>query len=149
MKVFFLNYTKTKISKPHVMKVIKILHRYFAKNRVLSSKLSKIKGIEDISIVFVKPAQSKMLNKKFRRKNYATDVLSFAPREDGAGLGELVLCVDVLKRQAKDQGHSFQNEVDIMMIHGFLHLLGFDHEKSLKEEQRMMKIQNILINKMF
>jgi len=75
-------------------------------------------------------------------------VLSFSPETRGEGLGELVVCVPVLKRQAAEQGHSFKKELDTMLIHGFLHLLGYDHEKNRKEELKMMRLQDKLLKKM-
>lgn len=147
MTVQLLDYTKSKIPKKRLHKLILHLFKHFSKNAIVKKKKSKVPSIEDLSIVFVTPAKSQWLNKKFRKKNYPTDVLSFAPTENHMGLGELVLCPQVLKRQAKENGWSVEKEIDLMLIHGFLHLLGFDHEKSLKEERRMMKIQGKLLEK--
>lgn len=101
----------------------------------------------EITIVFLDPAPAKKLNHQFRRKNYATDILSFES-EDPGQLGELVICPQVLKVQAKQHGHSFQAELGYMLIHGVLHLLGHDHEKSAKEAQQMFKIQDQLFDRL-
>jgi probable rRNA maturation factor len=96
-----------------------------------------------ITIVFLNPAAAKKINFQFRKKNYATDVLSFSG--EGSHLGELVLCPQVLKKQAKDWGSSYRNELALMLIHGVLHLLGHDHEgtsaKAKKAAQKMFQLQ--------
>lgn len=83
----------------------------------------------------------KKINLQFRNKNKPTDILSFQS-EDINSLGELVLCIDVLKAQAKKQRHSLDAEVAYMLIHGILHLLGYDHEASAAEERRMFRLQD-------
>jgi probable rRNA maturation factor len=114
-------------------------------------KLSKKKPFDKIKqelvIVFVDPKEMKALNKKFRGKDYATDVLSFESVEDGV-LGELVLCPPILKKQAVDTGLTFQHELGYMIIHGSLHLLGFDHEKSKADEAKMFKLQDQIFAKL-
>jgi probable rRNA maturation factor len=68
------------------------------------------------------------LNRRFRRKNKATDVLSF-PAEPGFGLaGDLAISVDTAVRQADEQGHRLGIELRVLMLHGLLHLAGMDHE---------------------
>ena len=94
-----------------------------------------------LTIVFLNLSPAKALNFKYRQKNYATDILSF----DGDGvesLGELVLCPQVLKKQAKEHGLSFRQELGYMLIHGVLHLLGYDHEKNQTDAKVMFQIQD-------
>ena len=83
------------------------------------------------------------LNRGYRKKDYATDVLSFpAPaifRREGGVLGELVLCTAVLKQQAREQGHSPARELDVLIVHGILHLLDFDHERGPKAAAEMAR----------
>jgi probable rRNA maturation factor len=66
------------------------------------------------------------LNRKFRRKNKTTDVLTF--RGDGPLLGEIVISVDQARRQAADEKHSVAIEVRYLILHGILHAMGYDHE---------------------
>lgn len=99
-----------------------------------------------LHLVFLDPGPAKKLNFQFRQKNYATDVLSFEPLEPES-LGELVMCPAVLKKQAREHGLSFQWELTYMLLHGILHLLGYDHEKSAAEAQRMFEIQDRLFEK--
>jgi probable rRNA maturation factor len=77
------------------------------------------------------------LNRQFLGKDYATDVLSFPAGDglaDGGGsLGEIAISVDRAAAQAKEYGHSLADELRILMLHGVLHLAGFDHEKDSGE----------------
>jgi len=87
-----------------------------------------------VSISFVRDPAIRELNKSFRGKDASTDVLSFPMVEDGdefAGaerlLGDIVISVDTAKRQAGDYDASLAREVERLLIHGMLHLLGHDH----------------------
>ncbi len=73
-------------------------------------------------------AELRRLNREFRGKDYPTDVLSF-PAGDGAGsLGDIAISIGRARAQAREYGHSTEQEVRILMLHGLLHLLGMDHE---------------------
>ena len=77
-----------------------------------------------------------------------TDVLAFAVRE-GPGpsspfLGDVVISVPQAIRQAAEQGHSIQRELAMLLIHGILHLLGYDHERSASEARRMQRKEWVL-----
>ena len=83
------------------------------------------------------------LNRQFRGKNYATDVLSFpnpssraATRGSGAFLGEIAISLDRARAQASEHGHSLDDELRILMLHGALHLAGLDHETDNGEMAR-------------
>ena len=71
--------------------------------------------------------ESQELNRRFRRRNYPTDVLSF-PLPEGAG-GELAISLARARAQAREFGHIAEDEICILMLHGALHLAGMDHEK--------------------
>jgi probable rRNA maturation factor len=90
------------------------------------------------------------LNSKYRGKRAPTDVLSFvAPKpflKQGV-LGELVICLPVMKKQARQQGHSAEDELKILLIHGLLHLLGFDHEKGSAQARKMARWERKLLPK--
>lgn len=94
----------------------------------------------ELTIVFLDLAPARRLNQDYRGRNYATDVLSFASPE--GGLGDLVLCPHVLRRQAEEHDLSFRLELGYMVLHGLLHLLGFDHENGGAEEKRMYRLQD-------
>ena len=80
------------------------------------------------------------MNKQFRGKNKPTDVLSFAATDEDS-MGDLVLCPAVIEEQAPRFQHTYQQELGFMVIHGILHLLGWDHERSRAEEKRMFSLQ--------
>jgi len=87
------------------------------------------KETETISLAFVDKEEIRQLNKNFRKKDKPTDVLSFALSEDGY-LGEIVICPDIVKENAKKYGVSVEYETMKVFVHGILHLLGYDHEKT-------------------
>jgi len=68
------------------------------------------------------------LNRDFRKKDYSTDVLSFPAIEPKGVLGDIAISFPMARRQATEYGHSVAEEIQILMLHGLLHLLGFDHE---------------------
>ena len=78
----------------------------------------------ELGVALVSDARMRSLNKKYRRKDYATDVLSF----ESDTLGDLVIATGVARRQAREAGHSYQTELRVLALHGLLHLLGHDHE---------------------
>lgn len=95
------------------------------------------------------------LNAQYRQKKRKTDVLSF-PIFDfqnevllitPSDLGDIFICFDVAASQAKELEVSLENELLHLFIHGFLHLLGFDHERSSKDEKIMVKWEDHLIKK--
>jgi len=94
----------------------------------------------DISICTA-PRMAK-INFAFRKIKSATDILSFPTHEffqrQGV-LGDLVLCAPVAIQQAKELGHSWKKEIDVLLVHGILHLLHFDHEVSEKDAREMSK----------
>ena len=81
---------------------------------------------EELSIAFIGDEAMRELNRKFRRKNKTTDVLTFPG--DGPLLGEIVISVDQARRQAADEKHSLATEVRYLILHGILHAMGYDHE---------------------
>jgi probable rRNA maturation factor len=71
----------------------------------------------------------RMLNRQYRRKDKATDVLSFPAAETAAGIaGDLVISLETAFSQAKERGHTLEMELRVLLLHGLLHLAGYDHE---------------------
>ncbi len=101
----------------------------------------RAESVQNLMCVFVNSAEIRRLNKKFRDKDRATDVLSFAPVEPDS-LGELVFCPQVIRKQAFEHGLSYRDELLYMLIHGILHLLGYEHEKSDKQARVMYRLQD-------
>ena len=84
-----------------------------------------------ITVRFVGAAEGRALNRAYRDRDYATNVLSFGYGDDGRGqmlAGDIVLCAPVLRREARAQGKALQAHVAHLAVHGALHLQGYDHQ---------------------
>jgi probable rRNA maturation factor len=96
----------------------------------------------EVSVLLTTDAGIQSLNRRFRRKNKATDVLSF-PVDDASfgSAGDLAISVETAARQAREQGHRLSVELRVLMLHGLLHLAGYDHEadegEMARKEQRL------------
>ncbi|MEO8371294.1 MAG: rRNA maturation RNase YbeY [Candidatus Solibacter sp.] len=93
--------------------------------RVLERDVAKGRGFDTL---ITGDAELRRLNANFRNKDYATDVLSFPSGEDGAFLGDIAISLGRARAQAREFGHPIEHEVQILMLHGVLHLMGYDHE---------------------
>ena len=92
----------------------------------------------ELSISFVSIDEIHELNLKYRNIDKPTDVLSFPGINNS--LGDIIISPEKAKEQAKTIGHSFERELTFLVIHGFLHLLGFDHETK-EDEEKMIALQ--------
>jgi probable rRNA maturation factor len=90
-----------------------------------------------LTFIFMDTAAARELNKQFRKKNYATNVLTFNLDEATA---DIVICMDVVKNEAKDQHKPLQAHLAHMVVHGTLHAVGYDHELKI-EAQKMEAIE--------
>jgi len=81
-----------------------------------------------VTVAVVPDARVRRLNRDYRAKDAATDVLSF-PADERGMLGDIVIAEGVARRQARDAGHAFGTELRVLALHGLLHLLGYDHER--------------------
>jgi probable rRNA maturation factor len=103
-----------------------------------------------VSVALVSDRRIRALNRSYRRKDYATDVLSFAastspqPPIPNPFLGDIVIARGVAKRQARAAGHAERTEHRILALHGLLHLLGYDHEQ---DDGRMLRLEQRLRRK--
>lgn len=91
-----------------------------------------------LSIALIGQKKIKELNKKYRGKNLVTDVLAF-PGDKEAELGEIVICLDKVRKNAERFKSVYKKELARVLIHGILHLLGYDHERSKSEAEIMIK----------
>jgi probable rRNA maturation factor len=121
---------------------------------VSSRKLRKIalkvldlveQGQAELCLVLVGNAEIRKLNAKFRKKDYPTDVLSF-PAGDKLPpgvplLGDVVISVEKAKEQAEHGGRTLDEEMLTLLIHGIVHLLGYDHERSPKDARIMDRLE--------
>jgi len=99
------------------------------------TRIAPAKARGQVTLAIVSDAAMKALNKRFRGANSVTDVLSFPSgnREKrrgkpGPDLGDIVIARGMAARQARTLGHSFRTELQILALHGLLHLLGYDHD---------------------
>jgi probable rRNA maturation factor len=103
-----------------------------------------------VNVALVSDARMRALNLACRRKNYATDVLSFPANPEsripnpGRFLGDVVIARGVARRQARRAGHTDAVELRILALHGLLHLLGYDHER---DNGRMLRVERRLRRK--
>ena len=134
-EVIYKEFTKTWVER--------FLKAYFSEKKI---KNAQYKNCNEVTVVFVSEATSKKLNKTYRGLNKPTDVLSF--EGDGQfSLGELILSKAVIKEKAKTSKLGIKLYIQLMVSHGLLHLLGYVHETSKKDEEEMLKLQNKLVRK--
>ncbi|MCB0354871.1 MAG: rRNA maturation RNase YbeY [Bdellovibrionales bacterium] len=130
------NHPKKAIQKKQIVRKIK---------KILSDLESEIDSplVTEVSIVFTTDSDIQALNKNYRAKDKPTDVLSFSLLEGAPvptqSLGDVVISLDTAERQAKVLGVPLDDELLRLLIHGLLHLIGYDHENVPKEEANRMK----------
>ncbi|NCO80404.1 rRNA maturation RNase YbeY [bacterium] len=107
--------------------------------KVVEKVLESENKNKDLSIALVGQGRIRELNKKYRGKNRVTDVLAFGDKD---GLGEIVICLREVKKNAKRFDSNFETELAKVLIHGILHLLGQDHEKNEIAAKKMEEKQN-------
>ena len=139
MNLLIVNESKTSIPRKFLTTWGELLSKELIKRKIVSKKFNDI----ELTLVFLDLKPAKKINKEFRNKDYATDVLSFETMAPES-LGELVLCPEVLKKQSKEHGLTFQMELGYMVLHGVLHLLGYDHEIGEAEAREMFELQDDL-----
>ncbi|MYL33433.1 rRNA maturation RNase YbeY [Pontibacillus yanchengensis] len=111
----------------------------------------------EISVSFVDNKEIQIINRNYRQKDEPTDVISFAMQEEGEDemkiigeeipilLGDIVISIDRAKEQAEEYKHSLERELGFLALHGFLHLLGYDHQ-SKEDESAMFTRQEDILN---
>ena len=123
---------------------VKVDEIFIKKAAQIVLKGEKEKNI-NLSIAFVGQKRIRELNKKYRGKNRVTDVLAFPERE--IGLGEIIICIRKVKKNARRFSSDFKTELSRVLIHGILHLLGYNHEESEKMAKKMMEKQEYYLAK--
>lgn len=103
------------------------------------------------SIIFVDNEEIHQINKERRGVDRATDVISFALEDSPDDfdefriLGDIFISIPKMQEQAKEYGHSEKRELSFLAVHGLLHLLGYDHMKSKKDEEIMFSLQDEIL----
>lgn len=121
-----------------------------------AAKLAIDEGSE-VSVTFVTNDRIREINREYRDKDAVTDVISFALEEIGEGevelvgadipriLGDIIISIAKAKEQAEEYGHSFMREFGFLAVHGFLHLLGYDHMTE-EDEREMFTLQKEILD---
>ena len=113
----------------------------------------KVTFVPEISVTFTDNEGIRELNAAHRNIDRPTDVLSFplfekedlADASDGDALGDIVISLERAREQANEYGHSYEREVAFLTVHSMLHLLGYDHEISEKDEKEMFEKQEEIL----
>lgn len=139
-KFEIFNETAEKIDTKEIEKLLKYALEY-----------KKLENVE-FNIIFVDNETIRNINKEYRNIDRETDVISFALEDNedikfefGRLLGDIYISIPKMKEQAKEYGHSEQRELSFLIIHGLLHLLGYDHE-TYEEEEVMFKEQELILD---
>lgn len=133
MRLNIFNDSKSKIPKAKINKLFKNIKKEMFDESYLGS----------VNIIFSNDKEIKALNKNYRGKDKATDVLSFnmdSPVDDDSVFGEIYLSIETASKQAKKLKVSLDEEYLRLICHGLLHLLGYDHKKK-KDFKRMMEYE--------
>ncbi len=122
----------------------------------LAAVLEEVEDGSEVSVTFVTNEKIQEINREYREKDQPTDVISFAMEELGEGeiqlsgldipriLGDIIISVSKAEEQATEYGHSFKRELGFLAVHGFLHLLGYDHETEVDEKEMFSKQKEVL-----
>ncbi|MDQ1001467.1 putative rRNA maturation factor [Neobacillus niacini] len=121
-----------------------------------AAEKESVEDNSEVSVTFVTNERIHEINREYRDKDAPTDVISFAMEELGEGeieligeelprvLGDIIISIPKAEEQAKEYGHSFIRELGFLSVHGFLHLLGYDHMEKEEEEKMFSRQKDIL-----
>lgn len=121
-----------------------------------ASSKEEVEENSEVSVTFVSNERIREINREYRHKDQPTDVISFALEELGEDeieivgediprlLGDIIISVERAKEQAEEYNHSFSRELGFLSLHGFLHLLGYDHVEEEDEKKMFQRQKDIL-----
>lgn len=147
MPLLIRNFTKNKLNQKYLNKIVEETLR-----------VVKFKKPAEISLVISGEKRIRSLNKKYRKIDKITDVLSFGLHDPEASgtmeptidkiiyLGEVFICYPQAAKQAKQKSHSIERELTVLLIHGILHLLGYDHRGDYESSEMKIIEEKILEN---
>lgn len=118
---------------PNLQTLVKCIPKY------LQKRLPK-----EVAVINISAKESRRLNRLYRKKNKPTNVLSF---RYGLDYGEILLCPEIIKKEAKEQGNSQKYQMTWMAVHGMMHLGGVHHEGGGAQERRFMKLEVRILEK--
>ena len=148
---FEVIYKDIKENKEYENVINKVLTKCFEEEKLQDSKLY-------ITVTLTNPENIQKINKEYRNIDRATDVLSFPMFEKDEleekirnnnfeyedVLGDLIISIEKVREQAKEYGHSFERELSYMLVHGFYHLMGYDHIEEEDKKKMRPKEEKIL-----
>jgi probable rRNA maturation factor len=121
-----------------------------------AAKEEEVEDNSEVSVTFVTNERIQEINREYRHKDQPTDVISFALEELGEDeveivggqiprvLGDIIISIERAKEQAEEYNHSFSRELGFLALHGFLHLLGYDHMEEMDEKKMFQRQKDIL-----
>ncbi|OIJ22134.1 rRNA maturation RNase YbeY [Anaerobacillus alkalidiazotrophicus] len=119
-----------------------------------AAKLESVQKGSELSVTFVDNEAIRVINREYRNKDTATDVISFALNDDESDinlqenipnlLGDIIVSYEKTVSQAEEYGHSINRELGFLVVHGFLHLLGYDHMNETEEKIMFTRQEEIL-----
>ncbi|MGP4072513.1 rRNA maturation RNase YbeY [Piscibacillus sp. B03] len=121
-----------------------------------AAEMEEVNQDAELSITFVNNSQIQEINRDYRQKDQPTDVISFAMQETGEDeieivgeelpehLGDIIVSIEKARDQAQEYNHSYKRELGFLIVHGFLHLLGYDHQ-TVEEEKEMFERQKHIL----
>ena len=102
----------------------------------------------EITVRIVDAEEGRKLNREYRKKDYATNVLTFDYQQEPTVMADLVLCAPVVEREAKEQNKSLEEHYAHMLVHGTLHAQGWDHETSEEDAEEMEAYETDIMKEM-
>ena len=149
--MFEIIYNKIEEKEEYQKTIKKVLEKCFEEEKIIDSKLM-------ITITLTNAENIKKINKEYRNIDKATDVLSFPMFERDElenkienrlfehedVLGDIIISIPKVEEQANEYGHSFERELSYMVVHGFYHLMGYDHIKEEDKKEMRPKEEKIL-----
>ena len=138
------------------VRAVRFRHRRF--QRLAQAVLSHVGEPQaELGLTFIGDRRMRRLNRQYRKKDRTTDVLAFAMRDavtpralhhTPRPLGDVVISIPTAMRQAKEGQRSLDHEIVVLMIHGILHLCGYDHERSEAEARRMQRRERMILGRL-
>ena len=152
--MFEIVYKEIEEKEEYQKTIQKVLEKCFEEEKIINSKLI-------ITITLTNAENIRKINKQFRNIDKATDVLSFPMFEKDElenkiknrlfehedVLGDIIISIPKVEEQAKEYGHSFERELSYMVVHGFYHLMGYDHIKE-EDKQKMRPKEEKILNQL-
>jgi len=139
MKTLLLNQSDARLPRLWMERWLRGLERELTRRRVAKAQFF---AKRELVVVLVRAEEMRRLNRLYRELDKFTDILSFAPSDDST-MGELVLCMETIREQSERTGLGLRGETGYMLVHGVLHLLGYDHETK-RERAEMFALQDEL-----